>query len=176
MRRLLVLILALMCLPTYAYTLCGAPAVGKRYLEGDTWPQSGPARGAPGQYVDDDGYWKHCPTWVEPNGGDPKTLEPRPACPGRYGAETWISADGKSECDSRPKDQTDSPNTKLTYGKAGARQYIFDDLGPTRGRQTWQCGLREPGQWALVEQACETIKQAPAPAPRRLSPVMTKPG
>lgn len=60
-------------------TMCGAEASGKRYLQGDVW-----AGKSPGQYVDELGYWQYCPAWVNPDGGDPRTPEPQPACPGRY--------------------------------------------------------------------------------------------
>lgn len=172
---LVALLFLLMVTSAHAYTMCGAPAVGFR-PDKTKWPDSGPARGAPGQFVNDQGFWQYCPSWVKPDGGDPMTPQPQLDCIGREGSETWYSEDGKSECNSQPKDWTDSPYTKIHYGVHGARQVIFDDLGPTRGRQVWQCGLRDPGQWYLVNQNCETIKQPTAPAPRKLSPTITRPG
>jgi len=135
-------------------TMCGAEASGKRYLQGDVW-----AGKSPGQYVDELGYWQYCPAWVNPDGGDPRTPEPQPACPGRYGTETWYGADGVSECNSGPKGQTDSPYTKLHYTLHNGTQMIYDDEGETRGAQRWVC---RAGVWRLMWESCETIKQAPA--------------
>lgn len=136
-------------------TMCGAEASGKRYLQGDVW-----AGKSPGQYVDELGYWQYCPAWVNPDGGDPRTPEPQPACPGRYGTETWYGADGVSECNSGAKNQTDSPYTKLQYTLHNGTQMIYDDEGETRGAQRWVC---RAGVWRLMWESCETIKQAPAP-------------
>lgn len=163
MKRIaLALILLLPVAFASAGTLCGAQATGKRYLEGDTWTAK-----TPGQYVDDTGYWQYCPSWVAPDGGDPKTPEPQPPCPGREGAEVWYGADNVSECDSRPKDQTTSLATKLHFALHKDTQMIYDDLGPTRGTQKWQCLA---GNWKLLWASCETIKQAPAvlKPPRKL--------
>lgn len=136
-------------------TMCGAEASGKRYLQGDVWSGK-----SPGQYVDELGYWQYCPSWVSPDGGDPKTPEPQPACGGRDGYERWNGADGRSQCDSGPRVGIDSTHIRLGYTIHGGKQMIYDDEGQTRGAQQWQC---RAGVWLLLWESCETIKQAPAP-------------
>ena len=148
-------------------TMCGAEATGKRYLQGDTWGGK-----SPGQYVDELGYWQYCPAWVNPDGGDPRTPEPQPACPGRYGTETWYSADGASECNSGTRGGSTSMATRLNFTMHGGKQMIYDDEGQTRGAQQWQC---RAGVWRLLWESCETIKQAPGPKPAGTPRLVGKP-
>lgn len=144
-------------------TMCGAPAFGKQ-PDGTKWPDSGPPRGAPGQYVREDGFWSYCPAWVDPVGGDPRTPDPALTAPcqaNQYSAEIWFGSDG-STCDSTPPGTVLSNSHRRPLTPHGGIVRLWDDYGNEQGMRVYRCVV---GTWVVVMDECHYVIKPPAEKP-----------
>lgn len=130
---------------------CGAYAVGKR-ADGSVW-----AGVAPRMWVDREGWWRVCQTWV-PDGGDPEMPEPPPkkGCLGRETFERWQGPPG-TQCSSQPAGAYSGTMSKLREAKHDDKQLLLHGGVDGRGMLLMQC---VQGEWRVYGSTCSVPGQS----------------